>query len=126
MKDSKDSLLTETQFVIGGDFPGWCWRIRCFLITCSDMDKQTCLTVNLSVSSARYSLHPSLQAVHVGPRLAGGRPELHEGSAVSFTTRRHLLPAAPVRCLGLMTRDIPPAVGRSPVPGGVTIGQRIW
>lgn len=38
----------------------------------------------LSVSSACCPLSPDLQTVHVGPRLAGGHPELHEGSAVSF------------------------------------------
>lgn len=40
------------------------------------------------VPSARRPLRPDLQAVHVGARLAGGRPELHEGAAVSFRTRR--------------------------------------
>lgn len=45
---------------------------------------ETMCKISLSPASCTFS--PKLQTVHVGPRLASGRPELHEGSAVSFHT----------------------------------------
>lgn len=44
------------------------------------------------VSAAPCSPNPDLQALHVRPRLSGGRPELHEGPAVSSVPWQHRLP----------------------------------
>lgn len=62
------------------------WKAKQFTKDGNEMRYETNVLMRLSscVPSARRPLRPDLQAVHVGAGLAGGRPELHEGAAVSF------------------------------------------
>ena len=46
------------------------------------------LSLSLSLSAAYCALSTKLQAIYVRPRLAAGRPELHEDPAVSLTRAR--------------------------------------
>lgn len=76
----------ESQDIWKADFELWTLpHVDLLEIMCTN------LSLPLSLSSACCSLGPKLQTVHVSPRLVGGRPELHEGSAVSFNTntRQH-------------------------------------
>lgn len=54
-------------------------------LTENDVEKIS-LMLSLFLFPASNSLNSNFQAIHVCPRLAVGRPKLHEGSAVSFIT----------------------------------------